>query len=330
MFKEKNKKRIKKKLHNIESEHRNRLVSKNGNVIRFPERLFLDQNGYDGVFSLMKEIEDKDFVVLDFSETKYVDIGSICYIRAFMDYIKNEKKGHKVKCWYQNKKMRQILQHVGIKDYKFRNITYPDIKCWYVRVWKKDDQINMGKEIMENILPKVLNNRIMSDEFKNITPSLIEILSNCSEHAYPEEDKYNSYYLIAGEYENINHERSGDFGFAVVDLGQGFRSSLKKRHNILVVDDDSKLLEDAINGKITSKEGGGKDLGRGTGLLSVLNYIKRIGGSLHAYSDKGLYEVYRSNNSGDGMMSFRKDRKVRMKGSIIEIGLPLFNQNRNS
>jgi histidine kinase-, DNA gyrase B-, and HSP90-like ATPase len=185
---------------------------------------------------------------------------------------------------------------------------------------KNIGDVNIGKEIMEEILPKVLENRIPSSEFENITPSLIEMLSNCAEHAYLEGDEYNKYYLIAGEYENTNHKRSGTFAFSIVDLGQGFRSSLEKEHGFSKDDEDSNLLSAAINGEMTSETGGGKDSGRGAGLISVLDYIKKIGGSIHAYSDKGFYKLFRLD---DGRVdTVTGDRKTKMRGSIMEIGLP--------
>ena len=56
----------------------------------------------------------------------------------------------------------------------------------------------------------------------------------------------------------------------------------------------------------------------------MLDYIKDIGGSLHAYSDKGFYKLYRLD---DGQKdTFSRDRKTKMKGSIIEIGLPISNK----
>ena len=318
-------KKLKIRRFNKELEKYNKLLSSKNDVIKFPRELFLEKNSGDDFFALIEEALNKSHVILDFSHTRFVDIGSMCYIRAFVDYLQYIGKKYCIECLSKNRKMRQILQHVGIKDYKFMNITYTDIKCWDVRSWKKHSSVNIGQVIIEEILPKVLKDRISSDEFKNITPSLIEILSNCAEHAYLEDDKYNNYYLIAGEYENTNNKRSGTFAFSIVDLGQGFRSSLENKHNFFKSDKDSKLLEKAINGEVTSKIGGGKDSGRGTGLLSVLNYINDIGGSLHAYSDKGFYKLYRLDDGRKD--TFSKDRKTRMLGSIIEFGLPILNKN---
>lgn len=312
----KQKAKLERKIHNKELEKHNELVSRRKDIIRFPRELFLEKNNGEDVFALMAKALTEKYVILDFSDTRYVDIGSMCYILAFINYLKSKRKGYKIECISDNKKMRQILHHVDIKKYNLTNITYADIKCWYVRSWEKhDNDVNIGKEIMEKILPKVLKNRIPSSEFENITPSLIEMLSNCAEHAYSEDDEYNTYYLIAGEYENTNHKRSGTFAFSIVDLGQGFRSSLEKEHGFSGNDEDSNLLSAAINGEMTSETGGGKDYGRGAGLISVLDYIKKIGGSLHAYSDKGFYKLCR-------LDAVSIDRKTKMKGSIIEIGLP--------
>ena len=224
----------------------------------------------------------------------------------------------------QNRKMRQILQHVGIKNYNIKKITYPDIKCWYIKSWKKNAEINIGKIIIEEILPHVFKDRVSSDEFKDITPSLIEILSNCSEHAYLEHDKYKNYYLIAGEYEN-SYGKSNSFTFCIIDRGQGFRSSLAKNKNNFFVEifknlqsseHDSDLLKAAINGEDTSKEGGGKLAGRGTGLSNVVENIRTIGGSFCVYSDRGSYKVSQYKDTP-------RERKIPIKGAIIEMILPI-------
>ena len=57
-----------------------------------------------------------------------------------------------------------------------------------------------------------------------------------------------------------------------------------------------------------------------------MDYIKDIGGVLYAYSDKGLYKLYRQKD--DEVCTVNRDRKTKMKGSIIEIGLPILNKNK--
>lgn len=288
-------------------------------VVTFPERLYLASED-EAIFDLIKAAEEKDNIYLDFSKTKFIDIGSSIYIRAFIDHLNDEKKRHKILCWPKNKKMRQILKHIGVYNYNIR-VIYPDIKCWEIKSWYKNDNVNYGKVMMEEILPKVLEGKVASQKFSYIASSLQEILSNCSEHAYTEDDEYKNYYLIAGEYEDPKYVKSNSFAFCILDRGQGFRSSLEKKSVFykscakLGIKTDSDLLKAAIEGKITSKAGG-KSTGRGTGLANVVDNVKTIKGSFYAYSDKGSYEVNLKKEQ-------TRERKICIKGAILEMILPI-------
>jgi len=315
------KKKVKKNKYIAELDRHNRLIASK-ELIKFPEKLYL-ANKNEEVFALIEKIEGKNDVVLDFSRTKYIDIGSALYIKAFIDHLKDENKRYKITCLSKNKKMRQILQHIEIHNYGIR-VTSPDIKCWEIRTWQKGDMVNYGSVMMTEILPKVLKDKRPSDEFSDIAASLQEILSNCSEHAYTENDEYKNYYLIAGEYEN-SYGKSNSFTFCIIDRGQGFRSSLAKNKNNFFVEifknlqsseHDSDLLKAAINGEDTSKEGGGKLAGRGTGLSNVVENIRTIGGSFCVYSDRGSYKVSQYKDTP-------RERKIPIKGAIIEMILPI-------
>lgn len=319
-------KKLKQHKYAFEVEQHNRLLS-NSEVVKFPENLYL-ADACGNIFSLIAEAEGKDDVILDFSQTKRIDIGSAVYIKAFVDNQNNNGKKCQIECLSTNRKMREILQHVNIKNYGL-NITYPDIKCWEVRIWQKGDKVNYGGVMMKEILPKVLKNKIPSNEFSDIAASLQEILSNCSEHAYSENDEYKNYYLIAGEYENL-YKKSNLFTFCIVDRGQGFRASLEKKSFFyrlqasLGLKTDSDLLRAAVEGRMTSVKGGGEIAGRGTGLSYAVESIRNIGGSFYAYSDKGYYEIRRQIDENIE----KKERKFAIKGSIIEMMLPI-NKCRN-
>ena len=75
---------------------------------------------------------------------------------------------------------------------------------------------------------------------------------------------------------------------------------------------------------MTSVKGGGEIAGRGTGLSYAVESIRNIGGSFYAYSDKGYYEIRRQIDENIE----KKERKFAIKGSIIEMMLPI-NKCRN-
>lgn len=241
------------------------------------------------------------------------------YIKAFIDY-KTKLGGYiKISCSPQNVKMRQILQHMKLKDYGI-NITYSDIKCWNVREWHESSHENYGKVLMEEILPSVLENKFPSKEFSRIASGLNELLSNCSEHAYNDEDLFKGYYLIAGEYDNMDTGKSNEFSFCIIDMGQGFRASLHKNSGFnkffgdIGILSDEKLIKEAVDSRFNANKV--KNSGRGTGLPAVKKSVEIVNGGLHIYSDAGTY-----------MLNADKERlKKRMYdiiGSIITVNLPI-------
>ena len=287
-------------------------------IVTFPQNLSIAEGI---VFSLIETAEEKDNIALDFSRTKNIDIGSAIYVKAFVDSLKDRGYKYQVVCLAKNKKMRQILQHIGIKNYGIA-ITHSDIKCWEIRSWHKNDKVNYGKVMMEDILPRVLKDKSVSAQFSDIAASLQELLSNCAEHAYIETDQYKNYYLIAGEYTR-EYDKSNMFTFCIIDRGQGFRATLEKKGSFkrlienFISAPDANLLKAAVEGKFTSKKGGGETAGRGTGLSNVAEGIKDINGYLCVYSDKGWYAITRKKEE------HLSDGKTKIKGSVIEMGLPI-------
>ena len=68
-----------------ELERYRRIVAKN-EVVKFPERLYLASDN-EVIFALVEKIEKKENIVLDFSTTIAIDIGSSIYIKAFIDHL---------------------------------------------------------------------------------------------------------------------------------------------------------------------------------------------------------------------------------------------------
>ncbi len=292
-----------------------------GNTIVFTERLFLERKEEE-IFFILFQAEKINTPTLDFSKVKYIDIGSAIYIKAFVEFLRENNREPKISCSPKNQKMRQILQHLGIFDYQLK-ITYNDIRCWAVRKWHKDFKkypgVNFGKVLYKEILPEVLKDKIPSTEFSRIASSLSELLSNCTEHAYTKQDVFTNFYLIAGEYEN-DIKKSNTVSFCILDYGQGFKASLKKNTlfesviNKFKEDADSNLLKEAAKGNFNADKA--KNSGRGTGLPAVTESVKLIKGSLYLYSDNGSYKVKKETEEV-------RDRRYPVRGSIIEVILPI-------
>lgn len=283
--------------------------------IKFPQNLFLSDEK-EIIFEKLNHASQQNCVRLIFSKVQNISIGSALYIKAYVDSHK-EKQDIKISCSPQNKKMREILQHMDLKKYDMK-LSCKDVLCWTFRSWTKNNPENYGKLMMEEILPKVLNGKIPSNEFSNLASNLHELLYNCAEHAYTENDGFTGYYFIAGEYENRTG-KSNKFSFAIIDMGQGFRSSLRKNNifdnvmNKFHLTNDAELIKAAVDGKFNANPD--DDMGRGTGLTDVRDNIKKIGGTLNISSDFGAY----SYESEERLIN-RKNVTI---GSIITVNLPI-------
>lgn len=286
--------------------------------IKFNENLYLSDKK-EQVFAKINSAKDVTDVSFSFSDVKKVDVGSMLYIKAFVDYKKALGHTVKISCSETNTKMRQILQHMKLRDYNL-GVTFSDIKCWTVKEWYGNAKDNYGKVLMQEILPTVLEGKFPSSEFSRIASGLHELLANCSEHAYTEDCNFKGYYLIAGEYENTSIGKSNEFSFCIIDMGQGFRSSLHKNsvfQNVIStfgISSDEYLIEAAVKGKFNADTT--KTKGRGTGLPAVRKSVEMVKGSLHIYSDAGTYLF---NNNIERV----KKRTNDIIGSIITVSLPI-------
>lgn len=287
-------------------------------IIQLPKSVYL-LTPDEKIFQIINEAENKERICFKFSTVQNIDVGSMLYIKAFIDKKKAEGVDVRVSCAKQNSKMRQILQHMKLKNYNL-HITYNDIRCWTVKEWHGYSEENYVKVFMEETLPNVLEGKIPNENFAGIASSLTELLANCSEHAYLKGDNFKGYFLIAGEYENIIHGKSNGFSFCILDMGQGFRGSLHKNtqfNNVikqLGILSDDKIIKAAVEGKFNANTD--KTAGRGTGLPDVKKKVESINGSLHIYSNKGTY-LY---NNGNETLKMRNYAVI---GSIITVTLPI-------
>lgn len=282
-------------------------------IIRFPSKLYLRD---EILFEKINEAALCSAVNFNFSQVKNISVGSALYIKAYVDSHKT-KQLIKISCSPENLKMREILQHMELKSYKIK-ITHKDIKCWIFKQWNKNCVENYGKVMNEEVLPKVLANRGYSERFADIASNLHELLYNCSEHAYEVDDLFTGYYFIAGEYES-DKGKSNKFTFSVIDMGQGFRASLRKNSLFseikekLNIESDTDLLKAAVDGKFNANPD--KNSGRGTGLPAVKQTVQSINGILNISSGIGYY-------SYDGK-EYLRERKNATIGSIITVNLPI-------
>lgn len=302
-----------KRLHNIKGRIKERVTY---SIVRFPRDLYIEDSS-EILIRKINEISTKNNVRFNFSQVKNISVSSALYIKAYIDSHK-DLQNIKISCRESNLKMREILQHMELKNYGL-NISHKDISCWTFRQWTKNNPENYSKIFMEEVFPKVLQNRVVSEMFSEIASGLHELLANCCEHAYMDGDIFTRYYFIAGEYENDNG-RSNEFTFCIIDMGQGFRASLQRNNmfakiiELFGLEQDKDLIKAAVEGRFNANPN--KNSGRGTGLPDVKKKVKLINGVLKIYSDCGTFE---SNKNRDNCY----ERKNPIIGSMITVSLPI-------
>ena len=302
-----------KRLHNIKGRIQERIKY---TVVKFPENLYIEDSS-EILIRKINEISSEDNVRFNFSQIKNISVSSALYIKAYIDSHK-DLQNIKISCKESNLKMREILQHMKLKNYGLK-ISHKDISCWTFKQWAKNNPENYAKIFMEEIFPKVLQDRVVSNMFSEIASGLHELLVNCCEHAYTEDTGFTGYYFIAGEYENSNG-RSNEFTFCVIDMGQGFRASLQKNTGFakikerLGLEQDKDLIKAAVEGRFNANPD--KNSGRGTGLPAVKEKVNLIDGVLKIYSD---YGIFKSNKNGDSCY----ERENSIIGSMITVSLPI-------
>lgn len=302
-----------KRLHSIKGRIKEHVTY---SIVRFPEDLYIEDSS-EILIRKINEISSKDNVRFNFSQVKNISVSSALYIKAYIDSHKN-LQNIKISCKESNLKMREILQHMELKNYGL-NISHKDISCWTFRQWTKNNPENYSKIFMEEVFPKVLQNRVVSERFSDIASGLHELLANCCEHAYMDGNVFTGYYFIAGEYENDNG-KSNEFTFCIIDMGQGFRASLQKNTGFakikerLGLEQDKDLIKAAVEGRFNANPD--RNSGRGTGLPAVKEKVKLIDGVLKIYSDCGIFKF---DKNGDNCY----ERKNSIIGSMITVSLPI-------
>ncbi len=104
-------------------------------VIKFSKELYIDDPSEE-LIRKINEISPTDNIRLNFSAVQKISVSSALYIKAYVDSRK-ELQNIKISCSKNNKKMREILQHMKLKNYNLR-ISHKDIKCWSFKQWSKN------------------------------------------------------------------------------------------------------------------------------------------------------------------------------------------------
>lgn len=257
-------------------------------------------------------------MILDLKKVRRVTIKGGLLLKAFVDEfsLKFEKKP-RIRS-PSDKKIRAVLNYLGIRNYQdVKKAHYPDLECWQIMSWDHtQSDIEFGKLLATEVIPKCWKgDHAISEHSSSIATSVAEALFNCKEHAYTGEKEnypFKRWYLGVGEYPNTQR-----FSFCIYDKGIGIKARLRVNHigwvdkiSDIINSSDSSMIKRATEGKRVAV-----DDGRGQGLKSAIELLKKNNGQIDIYSDYGYFSSY-DEKSGT-------DRNVRLEGTFVSFSFPV-------
>lgn len=210
-----------------------------------------------------------------------------------------------------SQKSKAVLQYLEIRKYG-KLPRFDDLVCWRIYSFKQEESENVGRLLIETIIPECLAVR-KEDVNKPLASAVQEALFNCKEHAYHPDSSFKTWYLGYGL-----HPHSREYTFCVCDKGMGFRESMNKKWGFF---DrlDSRLIQQAAQGQSGIRDG--KRKGRGQGLKTAIESLKQVQGKMGIMSGHGWYQ---SGIDGDGReFELASDRETEIHGSIIDFSIPI-------
>jgi len=276
-----------------------------------------DESVFAEVTKAFNEVLNNPQKVLYMRKVKMITINGGLLLRAFFDEfcIKHGRKPY-IK-GPNDKKMRAVLNYLRIKNYNDVKVeNYPDIMCWQIFTWDHTHEIEFGKLLDTEIIPKCWKgNHAISKHSSNIATSVAEALLNCKEHAYTgekSESNFKQWYLGVGEYPDTNR-----FSFCIYDKGIGIKAKIKSNPtnwfiNLadIITTSDSAIIEAATKGKRVISEDG-----RGQGLKNAVELLKKNNGHIDIFSDGGYFSSYNKNTG--------RDRKPKLEGTMVSFSFPI-------
>ena len=294
---------------------------KAGKRIHFPHECHIgDDKVMKQLFACIEQSLSHSDAKVDFLHLKVVEIHCGVILKAYADEFRimyPDKQLDVIKP--EDKKSEAILRFLGVLPSDGSHERYPDLKCWRIEGWGKDDEnqrSDVMKSLAERFVPETWKSHEDSyDDSRNVATAVFEMYNNCNEHAYNGEFGnvvFRRWYVGVGEYPESN-----DFTICVYDKGQGFKRSMRKnvREEKINVTKypDSYYLQKATEGY------SGKDnatrTGRGKGIPETIEQISNVGGTMEIWSGRGIF-------SFQGKSQFW-DRKTCLKGALVTFRLPI-------
>jgi len=256
----------------------------------------------------------KNGVVFDFSNVKKITLSGGIVMRCFYDFLLS--KHTKVKCsGLKRDKITQILSHIGILEDENIAITHLDISRWNIRHWNKKEtsRKKFNVELISEIIKTTTGWGEQSTVHKRLYEVVPEILFNCIQHAYNDDNAFQYFYLFSGIADN-------KYVFCILDRGIGFQATYKKWHEGHLDFNDIENDGDYIKYSIQQDHSSIKKSGRGNGLFTLKENIMGLGGIIFIHSYNGKVVV--SKKTGE----IKSENRYPLVGSLVQFEIPMLKE----
>jgi anti-sigma regulatory factor (Ser/Thr protein kinase) len=253
----------------------------------------------------------KDGVVFNFSKVKIITLSGGIILRCFYDFLLS--KHIKIRCSEVKKdKIQQILSHIGILKDKNIPITHHDISRWTIRRWNKKETTKekFNVELISEIIKTTTGWGEQTKAHKRLYEVIPEILFNCIQHAYGDDNNFQLFYLFSGIADN-------KYVFCILDRGIGFKATYKKWHEGYLDFNNIENDGDYIKYSIQQDHSSIKKSGRGNGLFTLKENIMGLGGMIFIHSYNGKVVV--SKKSGET----ESENRYPLVGSLVQFEIPM-------
>lgn len=311
-------KNSKKKKHHREAQLKTGIkITENYIRIVFPEviDLYNSKRCEETLGFINQEYNDidkyKDGVVFNFSKVKKITLSGGIIIRCFYDFLLS--KNTKINCnEIMRDKTQQILSHIGILKNKNIQITHKDISRWTIKYWSKTDitKKKFSNELISEIIKTTTGWEDQSKGHRRLYEVVPEILFNCIDHAYNDENRFQLFYLFSG----IADKK---YVFCVLDRGIGFKATYQKRQEGRLCFENIENDGDYIKYSIQMDHSSMRTSGRGNGLYTLKENILNLRGNIYIHSYNGKVEI--SPKKGE----IQSENRFPLIGSLVQFEIPM-------
>jgi anti-sigma regulatory factor (Ser/Thr protein kinase) len=249
-------------------------------------------------------------VIFNFSNTKKISLSGGITTRCLFDYLKSKKVSININN-ITSDKVRQILCHIGLLPQGTVQITHDDILRWRIQSWDKKEtsRKKLKMDLISTIISEITGWGERTKNHKRLYEVIPEILFNCIDHAYNDQDVFQLFYLFSGI---VNDH----YVFCVLDRGMGFKATYEKRTRGSLPFDNIENDGDYIRFSIEQGHSSFLKSGRGNGLPTLRENVLSLGGNVFIHSYKGKVVIFKPTRE------IQSENRFPLVGSLLQFSIP--------